>query len=346
MGALIFLPAAVGASTAGDLIVNPQPTYAIPYGTEKILVLDLSLPVPPDGETYKVQSINLHNAGTADHTVISKLEIWEDGNSPGWDNDETEAAIILQYPFFDTAISGNFATYAKNDPARRIFVTVSLQSGFISETTFKLQLLQNAVILTNSAATGPTDDTITGLERTVRHDAAIPTTPVSPLAGTPQALATSAIRWYFTDLSNNEFGFKILDDEGGVVARKEEANLSYLDETGLQPDTEYAGRRVVAFNDRGESLSSALTVFPATRTLAEQKTTPIEEVVAAPTSSEPVVIQEIKKEPTLFETIQTKIADFQRQINELLQKLNELIQQQAATIWQALAGFLQAFLGR
>ena len=40
------------------------------------------------------------------------------------------------------------------------------------------------------------------------------------IPGYGEALSVSTIRWHFTDLSNNEFGFKILDSELNIVASK------------------------------------------------------------------------------------------------------------------------------
>jgi len=133
-----------------------------------------------------------------------------------------------------------------------------------------------------------------------------------------------------------------LDAESNIVAQKNEANLSYLDETGLSPDTEYSGRRVVVFNDRGESLSSSLAVFPAVHTLAEEMIE--EEIIEEEIAEEEIIKEEVdikeevvEEEPSLFETIQQKIAEIQRQINDLFNQLAELLQQSAATVKSFLA---------
>ncbi len=305
---------------ATAFIINPQSTYDIPYGTTNLLVLDVTL-------SEQVSAIKLHNTGTLDHTMIAKLMIWEDGPSAGWNGDENSLVNVTQAPFFDTEIVGDFK--------QRIFVTLDLQSNYISEQTIQLQLEESS-----SGAK------ITGLKRTVRHDASSPTTPVSPLASRGEALSASAIRWHFIDLSNNEFGFKVLDTNLKEVAIKEETDLSYLDETGLSPDTEYSGRKVVAFNDRGESPTSASSVFPSARTLALPVVEIIEEPVSVPLSGTTAGKEEVAPAPTLFETIQTKIADIQRQISEFIKQLDELIKQSSATIFGALRGFLRAFFGK
>ena len=336
---LILFPAITHASTAGDFTVNRQSTYAVPRDVSNVLVLDLTLPEPKNNGTLQLKSIKIHNAGIATHLDFSKLVIWEDGASKGWDGDEVEAVKVTAAPFFDTEISGDFRKYAQGDSWQRIFVTLDTSSVLYSlqGSSIKPELVTSSVVFSDSSANGPTDASIFGFERIISHDAPIPSVPVTPLAGTPKALTTSTIRWQFTDLSDNEFGFKLLDGNLKTVVRKEEANLSYLDETGLQSATEYSGRRVVAFNDRGESMGSTLTVFPAARTLA----LPVVEITEEKKIEkiEPVVVAE----PTLFETIQTKIADIQRQINELIKQLDELIKKSSATVFGALQGFLRAF---
>lgn len=312
-------PFLVRASTANDFTVNPQPTYAVPPGSKNVLILDLNSAV-------SIKSIKIRNAGTAQQYDITKLLIFKDGPSPGWNGDESEVAKKSSSPFWDAELSGDFSQ-------GRIFVTIDISSTTYSGKTIKAEAYIN------------TDNMVIGLERRVLAGASAPSAPMSPLAKNGEALSTSTIRWYFMDLSNNEFGFKILDSNSNTVVKKDEADLSYLDETGLQPDTEYQGRMVMAFNDRGESPSSALAVFPATRTLAEKKATSTKEIAPQPTSSQPTAVQEVKKEPTLFETIQIKIVEIQQKINELRNELNKLLQKQAAAIWTALQGFFQSLPG-
>jgi len=342
----IFIPVIAYGSAASDFIVNRQSTYDVPYGTTKVLILDLTLPKPAEGQTLQLQSIKIHNAGTADHTVIYKLEIWEDGSSLGWDNDETMVVRIPAVPFFDTEISGTFREYSESDSWQRIFITLDISSDFIAERTIQPQLLKDSVVF--STATGPTDAEITGFERKIRHDASIPTTPVSPLAENAEALSISSIRWHFTDMSNNEFGFRILDAELNEMARNETADISYIDETDLTPNTEYSGRKVVAFNDRGESLASALAVFLAVHTLALEAEEEIIEEEAEETEeeAEEEVEEEVIEEPSLFKIIQTKIAEIQQKLNELIRQFNELVQEGPAAVWQGFQRFLSSFFGK
>ena len=347
LGMLIFIPGATYGAVAGDFTVNSQSVYAIPPGTSQVLILDLTLPKIQGGSSNQLESIKINNSGTALHTDISKVAIWEDGSSAGWDGDESERARISSSPFWDTWISGDFSQ-------SRIFVTVDIASDVASNRTIKPQLQINSVEF-SSGSTGPIDKEITGFERMILAGISAPTVPVTPLARTPEALSSTVIRWHFTDLSNNEFGFKILDAELNEVVRKEEADLAYLDETGLRPDTEYSDRRVVAFNDQGERLSSNLAIFSAVYTLAEEiieeeiiEEEVIEEEVVEKGAQEPEAVAEeaVEEEPSLLETIQTKIAEFQQQINELLEQLNELIQQQTATVWRAFQQFFQSFFGK
>ncbi|MCL6519926.1 MAG: N-acetylmuramoyl-L-alanine amidase [Armatimonadetes bacterium] len=62
--------------------------------------------------------------------------------------------------------------------------------------------------------------------------------PLPPIPGTPVALSTSSIRWNFTDVSNNESGFR-LHDASHAVKGNAGRNASYIDETGLAPNTLY-----------------------------------------------------------------------------------------------------------
>lgn len=299
---------------AAAFIINPQSVYDIPYGTTNLLVLDAALSEP-------VSSIKLRNLGTLNHTAISKLIVWGDGPSAGWDGDEISMVNVVQAPFFDTEILGDFK--------QRIFITLDLKSDYINEKTIQLQIEETA-----------------GLERTVRHDASIPTAPASPIAKNGEALSVHTIRWHFLDLSNNEFSFKLLDGDLNVLYKKEEADISYIDETGLDSNTVYSGRKIVAFNDRGESLASISSVFPSARTLElpepEIEIEPVQEEAVR----EPLIEEELSSAPALFETIQTKIVDIQQQISEFIKQLDEFIQQSSASLFSALKGFLQSFFAK
>lgn len=340
------MPTIACGSTASDFTVNRQSTYDVSYGTTKLLILDLTLPQPPAGETYQLQSIKIHNQGTADHTIISKLIIWEDGSSVGWDGDERSAAQVIAVPFFDTeisaALSGGFQEYSKNDSWQRLFVTLDINTTATAKKTTKPQLLVGSCIFFTPTANGPTDTPVAGFERSIVYGASIPTVPVAPLAKTPEALSTSTIRWHFLDLSNNEFGFKILDAELNEVARNETSNLSYIDETGLEPNTKYSGRRVVAFNDRGENLGMNTAIFSAVRALAlPEVEEPAEEEI--PEDGIGAGGQEEEEEATTTEWLKAKIQELQLKLIELLNQLVEVLQQQLASIKTAVVQFFGAF---
>lgn len=335
---LVLIPGLAHGSVASDFIINSQSTYNVPSGTTNVLILDLTLPQAVSSQTLRLESIRINNIGTAQQSDIARLYIYEDGSSAGWDGDENKIFTKSSSPFFEVVLASD--AFSEFSGSQRIFVTVDIVANAGNGKTIKPQLAVDSLVFTNGD-TGPTDESITGFERMILAGVDTPSVPLAPLAQKGEALSASAIRWYFTDLSNNEFGFKILDSNLKEVARKDEANLSYLDEMGLSPDTEYSGRRVAVFNDRGENIGSTLTVFPAVRTLALpeiKEVQPPEEVEPQPA--------EVASEPTLFETIQTKIADIQRQINEFINQLNELIKQSAATIFGALRGFLQSFFGK
>ncbi|MDD4986124.1 MAG: fibronectin type III domain-containing protein, partial [Dehalococcoidales bacterium] len=305
LGILALLPGAALGYTASEFQVNSQSVYAVPQNTAKVLILDLTMPAV-------LKALTVENAGTAQQTDLSRMTILEDGDSPGWDGDEKEVAVRAGSPFWETRISGNFSK-------TRIFVTVDIASSAVSNRTMQPRISANAIEFASGG--GPSDQPILGLARAISAVADSPSVPVAPIAVSAEALSSTSIRWRFTDLSNNEFGFKLLDGNLKELAKIETADLPYIDETGLQPGTVYSGRKIVAFNDRGESQSSALSIFPETKTLAEIKSTSVGEEVV--TEEVPVVttteeeIEEIVQEKGLFETIQEKIIEIQRQINIL-----------------------------
>ena len=332
----VLAPAIACGSTAGDFTVNSQQTYAVPPGSAGVLILDLTLPKAPEGKTLQLKSIKIHNAGTIQQADISQLSIFEDEESSGWNGDERETVRISSSPFFETDItSENFSQYSGR---QRIFVTVNIASATAWEKTIKPQLELNSVVFSSTTFNGPTNTEISGFERTILPGASAPSVPLSPLAKKGEAISTSTIRWYFMDLSNNEFGFKIFDSKSKLVAQKDEAGLSYLDETGLQPDTEYSGRRVVAFNDQGQSPVSTLTVFPAVRTQIEETPAPTStEVSAGKETSGPLSASELR----------VKIQEVQQKIIDLLNQLIQLLQQQIsgfqASLYRAFEIFISWF---
>lgn len=321
-----LLPSFTYAFSASDFIVNSQATYEIPPGSGNVLILDLTLP-------ELLQSIKIKNSGTALQSDIIKLTVFQDGKSAGWDGDENAIITKSSSPFWDTLLSGGFSE-------KRIFVTVDISSSAASTRTIKPRLEINSLKFL-SGALGPTDKDVLGLERMIRAGTSVPTAPVAPLAGTPEVLSAFTIRWHFIDLSNNEFGFKILDVNLKEVIKKEEANLSYLDEIDLSPNTEYSGRRVLAFNDRGESLSYSLSVFPAAKTLslplaALPVAEKVEESALSPEVGGPLSAQEFKD----------KIQEIQLQIIDLLKQLIEILQQQLVRGQTFLAGLWITLLGK
>ncbi len=80
--------------------------------------------------------------------------------------------------------------------------------------------------------------------------------PSAPTIGTPTILSDTSIRWSFTDTALYEEGFKLHDSSHVVKASSATPNLTYLDETGLEPNTQYT-RHVHAYNSSGDSPASA-----------------------------------------------------------------------------------------
>ena len=76
---------------------------------------------------------------------------------------------------------------------------MDIASDVLSGRTIKPQLVagagEEAAVQFVSGNSGPTDENITGFERTILAGASSPTTPVAPLARTPEVISTSTIRW-------------------------------------------------------------------------------------------------------------------------------------------------------
>ena len=296
---LFFLAPLLVNGATGDITVNNQSTYAVPSGTTRVLILDLTLP-------EKLTSIKILNLGDAQQSDISGIYIFEDGSSSGWDGDEKEIARESIYPFWDTEIPAVSSQL-------RIFVLVDIASAVTSGKTIRPQATINS------------DKMITGVERTISTEASIPDDPQAPLARFGEAISTSTIRWNFLDSANNEFGFRIKDSSLKTKAEVLQTDLSYIDETGLQSNTCYSGRRVSAFNDRGEG--SASLNFTEVCTLQESLP-PVEvPVVQEPTSTPPIVTEEVTPpvekpvaEMTVDE-IQAKIAEILVQVAVLQEQL-------------------------
>ncbi len=99
-----------------------------------------------------------------------------------------------------------------------------------------------------------------------------PAAPTSPIAGTPQSLSANSIRWYFTDNSDNEDGFRMHDTNHTVeiVKATPSTYIEHIDEANLLPNTTYT-RHFHAYNSIGESDASTTA---SRATLAEVPTSP------------------------------------------------------------------------
>ncbi len=76
--------------------------------------------------------------------------------------------------------------------------------------------------------------------------------PAAPSSTAAQGLSTTSIRWNFTDNANNEIGFKVYDENDVLMVTCAQSDLTYCDETGLSPNTQYT-RKITAYNAQGES---------------------------------------------------------------------------------------------
>lgn len=78
----------------------------------------------------------------------------------------------------------------------------------------------------------------------------------APTLGVATGLTDTSIRWNFTDNSTEETGFKIYDSAGTtVLVTCASANLTYCDETGLSPNTQYT-RKIGTYNASSASIAS------------------------------------------------------------------------------------------
>jgi len=86
----------------------------------------------------------------------------------------------------------------------------------------------------------------------------------APTMGIPEALSPNSIRWRFTDNSNNEIGFKVIDQANVTKTTtgplQGVGSAGYADEGGLTPNTPYT-RIIRAFNGSLDSFNSS----PATK---------------------------------------------------------------------------------
>ncbi|HOW28900.1 MAG TPA: fibronectin type III domain-containing protein, partial [Elusimicrobiota bacterium] len=93
--------------------------------------------------------------------------------------------------------------------------------------------------------------------------------PIPPVIGTPVALSSTSIQWNWTDASNNEQAFSILDG-AGVWLTSVSANSNLWIETGMNINSQYT-RKVRSFTLSASSDSSTATLY----TLAAQPTLPV-----------------------------------------------------------------------
>lgn len=228
----------------------------------------------------KLNSIKVSNGGTVTDLEITQICVWEDGSTAGWNGgaDETKKGCLTTSTKWGQAITGNISAFSLyryprgTNSQERIFITVDISLDAQPTRYFQAKLVAGSGtsapvrMVNDSANNGPTNtDIVANVRNVVAPAAPVPSPPVAPTAQTPEAVATDTIRWKFTDNSDVESGFKIIADSEVKVSASV-ANLSFLDEKGLEPNTQYSGRKVIAFNAGGESPASA--EFPAIYTLA------------------------------------------------------------------------------
>jgi hypothetical protein len=79
--------------------------------------------------------------------------------------------------------------------------------------------------------------------------------PNPPTMGNPSNVTTNSVQWNFTDNASNETGVKVYDLAGSLKATCVGVDITSCTETGLVDSSTYT-RRIVAYNDNGNSLYS------------------------------------------------------------------------------------------
>ncbi|KKQ78911.1 MAG: hypothetical protein UT02_C0053G0002, partial [Parcubacteria group bacterium GW2011_GWC2_38_7] len=81
--------------------------------------------------------------------------------------------------------------------------------------------------------------------------------PTTPNRLEPTVVSPTSIQWNFADTSGVEYGFRLYDEVPTLISDVGSANLSYIVEAGLSPNTRYL-RKITAYNGDGESSSAEL----------------------------------------------------------------------------------------
>ena len=101
--------------------------------------------------------------------------------------------------------------------------------------------------------------------------------PTAPTIGTATVISDTSIQWNFTDNADDETGFKVYDGDT-LKATCATANLSSCTETGLTANTEYT-RKVVAYNDGGNSAYSSTDTATTNKTSCQPDLTDTTHVI-------------------------------------------------------------------
>lgn len=133
--------------------------------------------------------------------------------------------------------------------------------------------------------------------------------PNAPTIGAPTAQSSTSIRWNFTDNASNETGFKVYDAGDVLKATCATPNLTYCDETGLDVNTQYTGRYVVAYNGSGNSAHSATAA--SIYTLANTPTAPtVTQIYGGPDRLNVIINVNSNPAPTEFAIYNSTLAQY------------------------------------
>ncbi len=176
------------------------------------------------------------------------------------------AAAAPQWPTASTAM-GEGDYDGTGDEFMHQPITVTSSSAFVvwdENNIFIQSVSQSAAAAAASQGSATTGGTT--------EDTSKP--PREPAAKAPEARTDKVIRWRFEDRSSLETGFVLriekADEEPQTIFTTEPIetkDLSYIDETGLAPNTRYCGRVIRTFSSKG---LSDPTELPCAYTLATQ----------------------------------------------------------------------------
>ncbi len=169
----------------------------------------------------------------------------------------TNLSIVANITYWvRSSVAGSYATFGFSEPAvaeQSTTITIN-QANTWEQKSWNIEGItgtaRDAVTKFSFTFTGDTSGAIFYFDDIQTNNLFAPT------LGTATGLSETSIRWNFTDNSTEETGFKIYDSAGTtVLVTCATANLTYCDETGLTPNTQYT-RKIGTYNASSASITS------------------------------------------------------------------------------------------